>query len=192
MYLFCYNKRNVFPPMDFIANTTAVIIVIITLLLLATAVVNLFFRVPYVPSKMSAVIKMVSVAELKNGDVVYDLGCGDGRLLFEAEKQKKIDARGYEAAPIPYLLAKAKKLFLRSKTKISLSNFFKANLKDADVIFCYLGPEVMSSLMGKIKNECRKGTRIISNTFQLKEMVPSKIWEKDPKKHLPSIYLYEI
>ena len=144
--------------MSLLVNGTAIFILILTILMLVTATINLFYRVPYVPSKMRVVKKMVEVAKLKKGDIVYDLGCGDGRLLLEAEKNKEVETRGYEAAPIPFLLAHLKKLFHHSRMKIYPSNFIKANLSDANVIFCYLGPETMTELSNKLKKECRKGT----------------------------------
>jgi ribosomal protein L11 methylase PrmA len=168
------------------------IVVITTFLMLATAIISIFMGVPYVPSRMNVVHKMIRVAKLKKNEVVYDLGCGDGRLLLEAAKTKTIQAKGYEAAPIPFLLAKLKNFIHRAKIKIYPHNFFKADLKDANVIFCYLGPETMNNLYKKLKKECRKGTRIISNTFSIHEARPTRVWTKNPKQKLPTIYLYEI
>jgi len=167
-------------------------IVLTTFLMLCTAIVSIFIQVPYVPSKMRVIHKMIKIAKIKKNEVVYDLGCGDGRLLLEAAKTKKIQAKGYEIAPIPFLLAHLKNLIQRAHVKIYPHNFFKANLKDANVIFCYLGPETMVKLYKKLKKECRKGTRIISNTFSIHDAKPVKVWAKDPKQRLPNIYLYEI
>lgn len=178
--------------MELFKETVAVGILILTLLMLGTAVISLFLNVPFVPTKKRVVQKMIRVANLKKNEVVYDLGCGDGRLLFEAEKNKKILAKGYELAPIPYLWAQIKKFTANSKTNIRLANFFGANLRDANVIFCYLGPETMIKLYKKIKKECKKGTRIISNTFSIHGVKPAKVWAQNPKEKLPSIYLYEI
>ncbi len=178
--------------MELFKEMLALVVLIGTLLMLVTAMVSLFIRVPFVPTKKRVMQKMIKVAGLKKNDVVYDLGCGDGRLLFEAEKNKDIQAKGYELAPIPYLLAQMNKIITRSKTTIHLSNFFNANLKDANIIFCYLGPETMNQLYKKIKHECKKGTKIISNTFTVNGVTPTKIWAKNPEQKLPSIYLYEI
>jgi len=178
--------------MEILVEIMTWVIVAGTFLLLATAMVSLFVQVPYVPSKMNVVRKMIKVAKLKKNDVVYDLGCGDGRLLLEAAKAKKIQAKGYEAAPIPFLIAQFKNLIQNAHVNIYAKNFFNANLKDANVIFCYLGPETMAKLYKKMKKECKKGTRIISNTFSIHEAEPIKIWAKNSKTKLPNIYLYEI
>lgn len=178
--------------MELFQETFATIVLIFTLMALLTAVASLFVRVPYVPTKKQVAQKMIKVAHLKKDDTVYDLGCGDGRLLFEAEKSVKIHAKGYELAPIPYFFAKIQQVFLKSKTNIQMANFFGADLKDANIIFCYLSPDIMVKLYKKIKKECKKGTKIISNTFSIHGVKPSKIWIKNQKQKLPNIYLYEI
>jgi len=176
----------------FISNLLAAAVCLVVLLMLATVVVNLFIRVPYVPSKKRVIEKILEIAKLKKGEKVYDLGCGDGRFLIEAEKKAGICAIGYEAAPIPFLLAHFQKWINSSKIIIRMANFFKASLADADVIFCYLGPETMVRLAGKFKKECRKGTRIYSHTFHIEGLEPVRVWTKDPEKKLPTIYYYEI
>jgi precorrin-6B methylase 2 len=178
--------------MEIFKDIVTFIIVIGTFLMLATAVISLFIQVPFVPSKMRVVHKMIEVADLKKNEVVYDLGCGDGRLLLEAAKAKQVQAKGYEAAPIPYLLAQLNKIVHGAKISLYMRNFFSADLKDADVIFCYLGVETMSKLYKKLKKECKKGTRIISNTFSIHEAQPARVWAPDPELKLPTIYLYEI
>jgi hypothetical protein len=174
------------------ADFIAIIMLVIVSLMLATAFVSLFLRIPYVPSSTRAAKQMIKIAALKKGNIVYDLGCGDGKLLFEAEKTKNITARGFEAAPIPYLLAQLKKWIFGSKATVRMQNFFRADLSDADVIFCYLGTDIMTRLAEKFEKECKKGTKIISNTFQMPSLTPTKVWRKDKKKKLPSIYLYQI
>lgn len=178
--------------MNLFLNASAILIVMFVLLMMVTAIVNLLMRVPYVPSRMRVVKKMIEVAKIQKKDVVYDLGCGDARLLIEAEKKSPKATKGYEMAPIPYLLGYLKKWRNRSKVKLSMSNFFNTSLKDADVIFCYLGTETMTKLGKKLKKECRKGTRIISNTFHIEGMKPAKVWKQNRELKLPSIYLYEI
>jgi cyclopropane fatty-acyl-phospholipid synthase-like methyltransferase len=160
--------------------------------MLLTSIVNLFFRVPYVPSRKKIVNHIIKLANLKNGEKIYDLGCGDGRFLFEAERQAKIEATGFEAAPIPYLLAHFKKWISGSRVQILMRNFFHADLKDADVIFCYLGPETMTALAEKFKKECRRGTRIYSHTFSISSMKPYQTWPKNSATKLPTIYLYKV
>lgn len=178
------------------SDTTYLILSIIfacfVLLMLGTALANLFYRVPYVPSKMRVIKKVLSLAKLKKGQRVYDLGCGDGRFLIEAYKKAQVEATGFEMAPIPYLLAQLNKFVHKAKIKIQMKNFFKYNLRDADVIFCYLLPETLTDLKDKFLNECQKGTKIICHTFQIEGLKPVKVVVKNKKTGIPNIYMYKI
>lgn len=175
-----------------IINIILFIFVIFLMALAITALVHIFFLVPYVPSKNRVVKKMVSLANLRPRETVYDLGCGDGRLLIEAGKKAKVKSIGFEIAPLVFLLAKLRTLLLCSKIQIRFENFFKANLSKANVIFCYLIPNVMPRLAAKIKRECRRGTRIISNTFHIPGLKLHKISAKNRRKGMPTIYVYKI
>ena len=175
-----------------LATITLIIIPIFLVLLTLTAIVHIIFFVPYVPTQNRVAKKMIEVAGLKAQETVFDLGCGDGRLLMEAEKRTRVKAEGFEMAPLVYFLALARKFLFQSKVKIHFQNMFTANLRKANVIFCYLIPNVMPRLAEKIKNECKRGTRIISNTFHIADLKPYRVFKKDPSKGLPTIYVYKI
>jgi 16S rRNA A1518/A1519 N6-dimethyltransferase RsmA/KsgA/DIM1 with predicted DNA glycosylase/AP lyase activity len=148
--------------------------------------------VPFVPTKSRHVKYIAELADLKKGEKVFDLGCGDGRFLTEAYKKTGTQATGFENAPIPYLLAKLRKLLTGADINVSIKNFLHEDLSRANVIYCYLGPETMQKLAPKFIKECGKGTRIYSNSFKIDSMKPAKVWEKDPVKHLPKVYLYTV
>lgn len=173
-------------------NIILICVLILLLFTAISAITHIFFLVPYVPTKTRVVEKMVGAACLKPHEIVYDLGCGDGRLLFAAERKARVKTVGFEIAPLMYFLALARKLLARSKSKICFRNFFKANLCKANVIFCYLFPNVMAPLAEKIKRECKRGTRIVSNTFHIPGLKPHRILAKDSVKGLPTIYVYKI
>lgn len=175
-----------------ITNIILIIIPLFLVLFAITFFVHIFFMVPYVPSKNCVVKKMISAAKLKPRETVYDLGCGDGRLLLAAEKKAHAKGIGFEIAPLVYLLALVRKWLASSKMQIRFQNFFSVNLKKANVIFCYLIPNVMPRLSAKIKKECKKGTRIISNTFHIPGLKPYRIFAKNPAKGTPTIYVYKI
>lgn len=162
------------------------------ILLMISIVVHIIFWVPFVPSSKRVIEKMIAAAELKPGETVFDLGCGDARILVSAEKKAKVKAVGFEIAPIMLLMSFARKFFARSRAEIHCKNFFNADFSKADVIFCYLIPNVMPRLAEKIKKECKKGTRIISNTFHLTGMEPTCVFKKDPALGLPTIYVYKL
>jgi SAM-dependent methyltransferase len=174
-----------------IKDILLIFIFILVMLMLATMLINLFFtKAPYVPSSKKILDRLLAELKLKPDQIVYDLGCGDGRFLIRSEKKFGIKGIGYELAPLPFVLAKILQFFSRSKSRIILGNFFKANLRDADVIFCYLFPEIVSKVYQKAKQECRPGTVLISNTFSAQDIKPTKVLYDQNQK--PQIYFYQI
>ena len=169
-----------------------ILMVVFCLLISLTAFVSIFYRVPYVPTSRRVIDKIFSIIKLKKGNKFVDLGCGDGRMLKEAEVRAKAVGYGYEIAPLVYLMAQFKKLISRSKYKIYYKNFFKDKLDYADVIFCYLMPFQLKKLAVKMKNECKKGTVIVSNTFKIEGMKPQRVIPKNILEKTPSLYIYKI
>lgn len=169
-----------------------VLLFIICIILLISTISGFFAKVPFVSSKKRVLKKMIETANLKQNQKIYDLGCGDGRFLFYAEKKSKTIGIGYEIALLPYLLAQTKKIFFNYKSKVFLKNFMTADISDADVIFCYLFPVIVVQVMEKAKKECKSGTLVISNTFKAEGFVPYQIYEKNKENHLPNIYVYKI
>lgn len=146
---------------------------------------------PYVPTPMKAVEKMIKSANLKPGQIVYDLGCGDGRIIHLASKQYDIKATGFELSPIVYCLAKVRQLIWHSKAKIRFANFKRHNLSDADIIFCYLLPETLTHISPKFEKELKPGAKIISYAFPMEPWHPTQKIPRDKKNHLGPIWIYE-
>jgi len=144
---------------------------------------------PYVPTPSQAVEIMIREAELKEGMIVMDLGCGNGQLLFQAAKAKPLLALGYELFLPLYLLAKLKSFFYFSpgKVKIFFQNFWQQDLGRADIIFCYLLPRPMARLEKKFLKEAKRGAKLISYAFALPHLQPQKVIQKEG---LGPIYLY--
>lgn len=160
--------------------------------MLVTILMNIFWGSPYVPSKKKTIECMLKEGNLKKGQTIFDLGCGDGRLLVRAEKQYGIKGIGYEGAPIPYLLAQLNKLFNKSNIEIRYGNLFKAPVHEADAIFLYLGPEVQSKLTHKLQKECTTGTSIISNSFHLPGIEPKRTLPKHKDTGNQIIHIYQL
>ena len=136
--------------------------------------VNAFFTdAPYVPVKKRVMEKIIETLKLKKNCVLYDLGCGDGRILLEAIKKNNIKAVGVEKNFIVYLWTK----FVSRKTsnKITYDDIKNVSLKEATHIFLYLFPKIMEELIIKINNECKPGTRIVSCSFKFTNLVPDEI-----------------
>ena len=122
---------------------------------------------PWVPTTMRMVNKMLTMAEVGPDDLVYDLGCGDGRLVVTAARKYGARAVGIEIDPLRYVWCQflITVLFLRKRVEIRYGNFFNHDLSDADVITCYLLPKTNLKLEDKLIQEIRSSTRIVSNSF---------------------------
>jgi len=143
---------------------------------------------PYVWTPGRAVREIFKIAGLKKGDKVYDLGAGNGRNLIIADKEFGAQALGFELSPILYLAAKIN-FFIRGakRSQISWRNFYKQNLADADLIFCFLSAHAMAKLKPKFEAELRPGTKVISYAFSIHGWTPKHVLSGYPG----NVYLYE-
>ena len=151
--------------------------------------------VPYVPSPLPVVRKMLEIARVGPEDIVYDLGCGDGRVLITAVKEFKAKrAVGIERRED--LIKEAKKRVvaegLSEKIEIISGDMFEVPIKDATVVTLFLLPSVNDLLKPKLLRELRKGTRVVSHEFKISGWRPvAEIEVKEGYvKHM--LYLYVI
>lgn len=146
-----------------------------------------------IPASHRVIKAALELAKIKEGETIHDLGSGDGRVLLDAAKEHNCKGVGYELI-LPFFLLSKLKVFLsgnNDKIKLHFKNFYKADLSQADVIFCYLIPHGMKKLSDKFKKEpLKKGARIVSFSFKIKDWEPKKVLKLD--KNTPNIYLYEI
>jgi len=166
------------------AITLAILIIIPTIIAMVSGA-------PFVPTPMARVKKMIELAKIKPGDKVYDIGCGDGRMVYVAANDYGANAVGLELSPLVYLLAKVRKFFWKSKAQIHFTDFRYKNLGDADVIVCYLLPEALARLQPKLEAELKKGARVVSYAFQIGTWQPTHREERDPSNNLAPIWVYE-
>lgn len=157
-------------------------VAILLALFLAPGLYAAFTSGPFVPSARKRHKTMLKLADLKSSDVVYDLGCGDGRLVFSASKLAK-RAIGYDLSIPLVLYGKLVSLFY-SKAQICFGNIWKQDYPDATVIFCYLMPNAMTHFHKEVWPKLKKGTRVISNSFEIHEIEPLKKEDK--------VYLYQV
>ena len=142
---------------------------------------------PYVPSTTSVSEVMIQLASIKKGEKIFDLGSGDGRLLFMASKLGAT-AIGLEINPYLVLLSNIKSLFSthRKTVRTYWKNFWRADYKTADVAFVYLLPWRMKQLEKKLLKEMKAGSRVVSNSFIFPNIPCTK---KDEEHH---VYLFTI
>jgi SAM-dependent methyltransferase len=132
--------------------------------------------VPYVPTTDEAVAGMLSLADIKPSDVVYDLGCGDGRIVIAAAKM--FGARGVgvdiDPARIREANENAKKAGVEKLVRFEEKDLFQADIHDANVVMLFLLNSVNLKLRPKLLQELKPGTRIVSNTFDMGDWKPDK------------------
>ena len=133
-------------------------------------------EVPYVPTTDPAVQAMLKLADVKKTDVVYDLGCGDGRIVVAAAKNYGARGVGIDINPQRVQEAKenAKKAGVENLVRFEVNDLFKADIHEATVVTLFLLPEVNMRLRPKLLQELQPGTRIVSNTFDMGDWKPDK------------------
>lgn len=171
-----------------ITLTTCLIIIAAFLL---SQFFNILFRgyAPFISTNSEVIEKIANEVKPDSDPKFYELGCGKASFLRAiAKKFPQAKCVGVEYSFLPWLIAKIQTACNKSKIKIIKQNIFKINMADADYIYCYLNPKMMSLLEKKFKEECRHGTKIISNTFSLPNSQPEKTLEAGGNK----IYFYSI
>ncbi len=148
--------------------------------------ISVIFGAPYFRTSDEVAKKAIKMVDIKSGENFYDLGCGSGRILKQVADNYNANVYGIEISPLQFL--KAKILTIDNKNiHIYHKNVKIVNLKDADVIFCYLQTSIMRQLEKKFKRELKKGARVISHSFPLPNIKPVKT--KKIGKH--TLYLYK-
>jgi len=121
---------------------------------------------------------------------LVDVGCGDGRVIREAAKRHGARCRGYEINPLLFAIAWLLSLGRRGVT-VRCRNFWNEDLSEADVVFCYLFPDVMGRLAKKLEGELKPGTRVVSCNFPLPGWRPVQTIRPSATMHDDPIYFYE-
>ncbi len=116
----------------------------------------------------ATISQALKLAGLKNGETFYDLGCGNGEVLIEAAKTGA-NVMGFEISPYYYILAKIRTARF-SNIEVYYQNIFKSDFSRADVVYCYLMPEMLKKLRPKFRMEMKKGRRVISIGFPIPKM----------------------
>lgn len=130
---------------------------------------------PYIPSHPTIVKKMVEMAELTEDDVVFDLGCGDGRIMIAAAKQSGCRAVGFDIDPELVRLARenAKANGVEHLVTVEQRDVLTVDLSQATVVMIYLLPWIMEELIPQF-DEMRPGSRIVAHDFRIAGCKPDK------------------
>jgi SAM-dependent methyltransferase len=145
----------------------------------------------YVSTTRARIAAFIAAVPMKPGQVLVDLGCGDGRVLRYARRRCNVKAIGFEVNLLAYL--KAQVLGIGQKNiDIRFKNFWSQNLAEADVVFCYLYPDVMQKLSAKLKAELKPGTVVVSCNFALPGFNPLRMLRPEGSLHNDPLYIYRV
>lgn len=133
-------------------------------------------EVPYVPTSPEGVQAMLKLADVKKTDIVYDLGCGDGRIVIAAAKTYGAHGVGIDINPVRIKEAKenAKKAGVEDLVRFEENDLFQADIHEATVVTLFLLSSVNLRLRPKLLADLKPGTRIVSNTFTMGDWKPDK------------------
>ena len=143
----------------------------------------------YVSTTKKRVAVALDHVPMTRNQVLFDLGCGDARVLRMAVRKYRVQAIGFELNWLAYIKAKILCFFYKGVT-IKRKNFWKAEISTADVIFCYLYPDVMKRLGEKLKNSAKDGAYIVSFNFSLPGFTPETVIRPSGSLHSDPIFIY--
>jgi trans-aconitate methyltransferase len=144
----------------------------------------------YVPTPPDVVEEMLKIADVKKGDVLYDLGSGDGRIAVTAAKRYGIRAVGIDIDPerIREANENAKKAGVTNLVRFRQEDLFKADFSEATVVTLYLLPDLNVKLRARLWSELKPGTRVVSHQFDMADWKP----EKEVELNGRTIYFWTI
>jgi len=149
---------------------------------------------PYIPTPQAVVEKMLECGHIKPGDVVYDLGAGDGRILITAAKEFGAKAVGIEIQKelVEKTRERIKELGLEDKVSVVHDSALHADLSPANVVTMYFLTTSNDRLRPILEKTLKRGTRVVSNQFPVKGWRPISVAHLKPGTMEYTIYVYEI
>jgi SAM-dependent methyltransferase len=144
----------------------------------------------FVPTPQQVVDEMLKLAGVHAGDVVYDLGCGDGRTVITAAKEYGVRAVGIDINPerIKESLDNAKQAGVTDKVMFRNEDLFEADIHEATVVTLYLLQSLNVKLRPKLWHDLKPGTRVVSHAFDMGDWKPEKEIEVDGRR----VFLWRI
>jgi cyclopropane fatty-acyl-phospholipid synthase-like methyltransferase len=136
--------------------------------------------VPFVPSPQEVVDKMIELAGVKKGDVVYDMGSGDGRIVIAAAK-KGARAVGFEIDGdlVKESRENIRKAGVQNLAEIRQQDILTVNFSQASVVTMYLLPDVNLKLKPNLLKQLKPGSRVVSHSFDMGDWKPDKVEQVD-------------
>ncbi len=137
-------------------------------------IVPVFYGSTWIATKKDRIRKALEMVELAPNELLYDLGAGDGRVLFIAKEEFGANAVGIEQAFLQTIFMKARIFFSSTQAQIHArrENFYQSDLSDADVVFVYLRTNQAIPLQEKLEKELKTGARVVSLSADFSEWKP--------------------
>lgn len=167
------------------------LVIILIVLLAGSFMIAAWSMAPWVPAWKKDLPRIFNLAQLQPGEIFYDLGCGNGKVVLFAGEKFQAKATGIELALPMYAVCKVRQ-FMNRNPNISfrLGNLFSIDISDADVVYVFGMPDKLSTrLRQKLEAELKPGTRVVSYVFPIGDLAPIHI--DKPSSDDVSIYLYQ-
>lgn len=148
---------------------------------------------PYVSSPVHVVERMLELANLKAGETLYDLGCGDGRILIAAASKYKVKAVGVEISPklVAEAAANIQEAGLVDRARVVNGDLLTADFSSADVVTLYLATSMNAKLRPRLERLLKAGARVVSSDFPVPGWKPAHVEPSDDRqRHM--VYVYEM
>ncbi len=147
---------------------------------------------PFVPSPQHIVEKMLEAAQVKPNETIFDLGCGDGRVLITAARKFGARAVGVELSPNLARTAteKIRKEGLEDRCKVIQGDLMEVDLSEADVVVLYLLTSSNERLRPNLEKYLRPGARVVSHDYEIRGWKPARMESADAHNRRHTIYVY--
>ncbi len=165
----------------------SVLIILLAAVLFSAAYAGLS-AAPWVPTKKGDIERLVTLAKVKPGDVVYELGCGDGRVLVKLVQTLGARGIGIEISILQMLVAKIRAAMSHADVTIKWASLFKTSLRNADFVYLFLMPAAYAKIRPKLEAELKPGARVVSYVWPIPGWEAKEVSKEAGKLDL---YLYE-
>lgn len=148
----------------------------------------------FIPTPGDAIAAMLKLADLRSSDVVYDLGCGDGRLLIQVAVDYGVRGVGIDvdAALLQQAQAKAEQEGVGDRLTFRQENLFETDFRAATVVFIYLLPHLNLRLRPRLQAQLQPGSRIITHMFNMGDWLPDFTLRLEPSEEDSVLYLWRM
>jgi predicted RNA methylase len=147
---------------------------------------------PYVVSPQLVVDQMLAAAGVRPGELVYDLGCGDGRVVITAAQRFGAKSVGVELKPdlVRAATDQIKKLGLQNRARVIQGDLMEVDISDADVVVLYLMTLSNDLVRPKLEKSLRAGARVVSHDFKVPGWKPKAVEKTEAFNRVHTIYVY--